>query len=245
MKNFAKIIIGVFLAGNFIACTSQPGKAPKLSDNMDSVSYAMGVWIANASGLKNMPDNKELDLNLIKKAMADVFAGNDTVIKQQDLQNILQKFSMEQQQKQVELDKKEEEVRIKEGEDYLAKNKEKQGVVVTPSGLQYRVIKEGTGRQPLDSSVVKVNYKGTLLNGKVFDSSYERGEPAQFQLNRVIKGWTEGVSLMKEGAIYEFVIPADLAYGNRAMGEDIKAYSTLIFEVELLEVVSPETGLGK
>jgi FKBP-type peptidyl-prolyl cis-trans isomerase FklB len=243
MKNFAKIFIGILLAGNFIACTSQSGKAPKLSSNMDTVSYAIGVWIA--SGPANVPDKSEIDLGLVKKAMADVFAGNDSVFDKQKLQTILQKFSMDQQAKQAELDKKDEEVRIKEGEDFLAKNKAKPGVVVTPSGLQYRVIKEGSGRQPLDTNVVKVNYKGALLNGKVFDSSYERGEPAQFQLNRVIKGWTEGLQLMKEGSVYEFVIPAELAYGNRAMGEDIKPFSTLIFEVELLEVVTPGIGLGK
>jgi FKBP-type peptidyl-prolyl cis-trans isomerase len=245
MKNFAKIFVGILLAGNFIACTSQPGKAPKLANNMDSVSYAIGVWIA--TGPANVPDKDKIDLGLVKKAMADVFAGNDTVIKKQELQTILQKFSLAQQQRQTEVDKKEEQTRIKEGEDFLAKNKEKPGVVVLPSGLQYKVITEGTGLQPVDTDIVKVNYVGKLLNGKVFDSSYERGQPAQFQLNRVIKGWTEGVKLMKVGAKYEFVIPAELAYGDRGAGEDIKPYSTLIFEVELLEIVAPQTAtsIGK
>jgi FKBP-type peptidyl-prolyl cis-trans isomerase len=242
MKNFAKLLAGILLASNFIACTSQSGKAPKLSSNMDSVSYAIGVWIA--SGPANVPDKKEINLKLVQKAMADYFAGNDSVFSKEELQGILQSFSMDQQRKQGELDKEEEKVRIQEGEDYLAKNKEKPGVTVTASGLQYRIIKEGNGRMPADTDMVKVNYKGMLLNGKVFDSSYG-GEPAQFQLNRVIRGWTEGLQLMKEGSVYEFVIPAELAYGNRPAGEDIKAFSTLIFEVELLEILSPEANMGQ
>ncbi|MBN2487140.1 MAG: FKBP-type peptidyl-prolyl cis-trans isomerase [Bacteroidales bacterium] len=238
MKNFAKLLAGILLASNFIACTSQSGKAPKLSNNMDSVSYAIGVWIA--SGPANVPDKSQINLKLVQKAMADYFAGNDSVFSRQELQNILQKFSMDQQQKQAEVDKIEDEKRINEGKDFLAKNKEKAGVVETASGLQYKVIKEGSGRQPHDSSFVKVNYKGTLLNGKVFDSSYDRGEPAQFRLDQVIRGWTEGLQLMKEGSVYEFYIPSELGYGNRAMSEDLKANSTLIFEVELLEVMAEE-----
>lgn len=239
MKNFAKLLAGIILASNFIACTSQPGKAPKLSSNMDSVSYAIGVWIA--SGPANVPDKSELNLKLVQKAMADVFAGNDSVFDRNQIQMILQDFSMKQQQKQVEIDKAEGEARIKEGKDFLAKNKENKGVVETSTGLQYSIIKEGAGRQPADTDIVKVNYKGTLINGKVFDSSYDRGEPAQFRLNQVIKGWTEGLQLMKEGSIYKFYVPSELAYGDRAMGEDIKANSTLVFEVELLEVVNPAT----
>jgi FKBP-type peptidyl-prolyl cis-trans isomerase len=239
MKNFAKLLIGILLASNFIACTSQSGKTPKLKTNMDTVSYVIGVWIA--TGPANVPDKTEIDLDLVKKGMADVYAGNDTTFSMQDVQNVLRTFSMDQQKKQADLDKEQEKTRIEEGKAFLEKNKSKEGVVTTASGLQYKIIKEGTGRQPADTDWVKVQYTGKLIDGKKFDSSYERGRPAEFQLNRVIKGWTEGLQLMKEGATYEFYIPSELAYGDRAMGDQIKSNSTLIFQVELLEIIDPAT----
>ncbi len=122
------------------------------------------------------------------------------------------------------------------GEAFLADNAKKDTVKVTNSGLQYEVIKEGTGRSPSASDKVTVHYKGTTLDGTVFDSSYKRGEPATFPLNQVIPGWTEGVQLMKEGAHYRFYIPADLAYGNRGAGRVIEPGATLVFEIELIKV---------
>ncbi|RUO24065.1 peptidylprolyl isomerase [Aliidiomarina minuta] len=130
-----------------------------------------------------------------------------------------------------------------EGEAYLAENAEREGVQVTDSGLQYEVIREGDGERPEASDFVQVHYRGTLVSGEVFDSSYDRGEPASFPLDRVISGWTEGLQLMSEGAHYRFVIPSDLAYGDREVGGgSIPPHSTLIFEVELLEILdeSPE-----
>lgn len=230
MKNIVKFLIVAFLASNFIACTSQSGKAPKLKTNMDSISYLIGVWIA--SGPANVPDKAEINLDLVKKGMADVFAGNDSVFSPQDLQSALSKFSMAQQQKQSES-------QIKEGQDFLAKNKVKPGVITTASGLQYKVISEGTGKQPTVTDRVKVHYVGHLTNGDVFDSSRDRGEPAEFVLGQVIKGWTEGLQLMKEGSKYELYIPSELAYGPQPMGDKIKANSVLVFEVELLEVLPP------
>ncbi len=126
---------------------------------------------------------------------------------------------------------------LQKGEAFLAENAKKEGVKVTASGLQYQVLKEGTGRSPKDTDTVVVHYKGTLISGKEFDSSYKRGKPATFQLNRVIPGWTEGVQLMKEGAKYQFTIPAKLAYGERGgPGGRIPPNSTLIFEIELVSV---------
>jgi FKBP-type peptidyl-prolyl cis-trans isomerase FklB len=123
-----------------------------------------------------------------------------------------------------------------EGEKFLAENAKKEGVKVLPSGVQYKVIKEGSGKIPADSSTVKVHYEGKLLDGTVFDSSYERGEPIEFPLTGVIKGWTEGLQLMPVGSKYRFYIPYALGYGERGAGEQIPPYSTLIFTVELLEV---------
>lgn len=120
---------------------------------------------------------------------------------------------------------------------YLEQNRARDGVEVTRSGLQYRVLREGTGRQPASTDVVRVHYRGRLVDGTVFDSSYKRGQPAEFRLDGVIPGWTEGVQLMREGAKYEFVIPAQLAYGTKGAGDVIPPGATLIFEVELLEVI--------
>jgi FKBP-type peptidyl-prolyl cis-trans isomerase FkpA len=125
---------------------------------------------------------------------------------------------------------------LENGQRFLKENAEKQGVKTTPSGLQYKVLREGTGKSPKATDVVAVNYRGTLINGKEFDSSYKTGQPIEFPLNRVIPGWTEGVQLMKEGAKYEFFIPSNLAYGPRGAGGVIGPDETLIFEIELLKV---------
>ena len=128
---------------------------------------------------------------------------------------------------------------LKIGQDFLATNKNKAGVIELPSGLQYEILTEGTGPKPTATSNVKVHYTGNLVSGKVFDSSVQRGEPIDFGLNQVIKGWTEGLQLMSEGSKYKFYIPYNLAYGDRAMGEIIPAKSDLIFEVELLKINTP------
>lgn len=126
------------------------------------------------------------------------------------------------------------------GEKFLAENKEKEGVITLPSGLQYKVIKEGKGAKPTETDRVKVNYRGTLIDGKEFDSSYKRNEPATFRANQVIKGWTEALTMMPVGSKWELYIPSELAYGTRETGGDIKPFSTLIFEVELLEIVKED-----
>ncbi len=241
MKNSLKLLVGVALASNFVACTSQWGKAPKMETNMDSVSYAIGVWIGN--GPANVVDKDQIDAQLVVKGLTDALEEKDLNITPEEAQMILNQFSQEQQKKQAEADKATEAERVQKGADFLAENKTKEGVVETESGLQYRVIKEGTGRTPVATDKVRVNYEGRLINGDVFDSSKEHGgEPAEFVLNQVIRGWTEGLQLMKEGSVYELYLKPELAYGPRAAGEKIKPNSTLIFEVELLEVLSPETA---
>lgn len=194
---------------------------------MDKVSYALGIGIGRQ--LADMGANDIVTENFAA-AMKDVLTGAQLQIDETEAQAMVQEY----------LQKKGEE-RLKnvkaEGEAFLADNAKKEGIVTLPSGLQYQVLQEGNGKSPKATDQVKCHYEGTLINGKVFDSSYRRGEPATFPLNGVIAGWTEGLQLMKEGAKYRFFIPFNLAYGTRGAGQDIPPYATLIFDVELIEVV--------
>lgn len=194
---------------------------------MDKVSYALGIGIGRQ--LADMGAN-DIVTEDFAAAMKDVLTGAQLQIDETEAQAMVQEY----------LQKKGEE-RLKnvkaEGEAFLADNAKKEGIVTLPSGLQYQVLHEGNGKSPKATDQVKCHYEGTLINGKVFDSSYRRGEPATFPLNGVIAGWTEGLQLMKEGAKYRFFIPFNLAYGTRGAGQDIPPYATLIFDVELIEVV--------
>lgn len=194
---------------------------------MDKVSYALGIGIGRQ--LADMGAN-DIVTEDFAAAMKDVLTGAQLHIDEAEAQAMVQEY----------LQKKGEE-RLKnvkaEGEAFLADNAKKEGIVTLPSGLQYQVLQEGNGKSPKATDQVKCHYEGTLINGKVFDSSYRRGEPATFPLNGVIAGWTEGLQLMKEGAKYRFFIPFNLAYGTRGAGQDIPPYATLIFDVELIEVV--------
>lgn len=200
---------------------------------MDKISYALGMGIG--SQLQSM-GAENLNIDDFAQAIKDSIAGN-TQLKAAEAQKIVQEFFAEQEKKQraqaAEMGKKLKE----EGEKYLAENAKKDGVTVTASGLQYSVIKEGTGKQPKATDSVKCHYEGFLTNGTVFDSSIQRGEPATFPLGGVIAGWTEGLQLMKEGAKYRFFIPYNLAYGEAGAAGAIPPYAALIFDVELLEVL--------
>lgn len=192
---------------------------------MDKLSYAWGI--AMASQLKGMGVEK-LDLDDYCKAVKDVFDGAELAVKPEEAQALITEYLTALQEKATKLARE-------AGEKFLEENGKKEGVHTTSSGLQYFVEKEGTGKSPKATDNVTVHYTGRLLDGKVFDSSVSRGEPATFPLNRVIPGWTEGLQLMKEGAKYTFFIPSDLAYGPRGAGE-IPPHSTLIFDVELIKV---------
>ena len=155
----------------------------------------------------------------------------------EEVQQVLEHYFTELEQRQQAEAAERGKAAKGEGEAFLAENKKRAGVVTTPSGLQYEIVKEGNGRQPKASDTVQCHYEGTLIDGTVFDSSYRRGMPAEFGLRQVIAGWTEGVQLMKEGSIFKFYIPYNLAYGERGAGADIPPYAALIFTVELIKVL--------
>lgn len=201
---------------------------------MDKNSYALGMSIAHnmlSSGIQ------EINFEDFSAGVKAVLTGDEPAVSFQEASQLLDKYFAEIEKKQQAEHAAMAAAMREEGEIYLADNAKQEGVTVLPSGLQYKVIKEGTGRQPKATDKVKCHYEGTLTNGKKFDSSYDRNEPAVFGLNQVIAGWTEGVQLMKEGAKYEFVIPYTLGYGENGAPGAIPPYATLKFIVELIEVL--------
>ncbi len=199
---------------------------------MDKVSYALGLGIG--SQLKDM-GAENLNIDDFAQAIKDALADNKQ-LKDDEAQAIVQQFFMEQEQKQRAAAAERFQENKTAGEKYLADNAAKENVHVTASGLQYEVLKEGNGKKPSATDTVVCHYEGTLIDGKMFDSSIKRGEPATFPLNQVIAGWTEGLQLMQEGAKYRFFIPYELGYGERGAGASIPPFSALVFDVELIEV---------
>ena len=202
---------------------------------MDKMSYALGHNIGHQ--LKDMGLANTLVVNDFAVGIADVMNNSPLKMSREEVHQVLDRFFSELEQRQQAEATKMGELSKKEGEQYLAENKKRAGVTTTPSGLQYEILNEGTGRKPKATDVVRCHYEGTLIDGTIFDSSYRRGEPAEFGLNQVIAGWTEGVQLMNEGAKYKFHIPYNLAYGERGAGASIPPYSALIFTVELIAVL--------
>jgi len=202
---------------------------PLFANNNDTISYIIGADIAHSFAKNNLDLNKDL----VFKGFSDGQAKTDTIFSQEQIGAIMMAWQTEMSAKKEALTQQEMAKNMKAGEEYLTANKAKEGVIVLPSGLQYKVLKAGTGESPDDNDMVKVHYTGTLIDGTVFDSSRERGEPIEFPVNGVIAGWTEALKLMKPGSQFMLYIPADLAYGDKTTGP-IAAGSTLIFDVELL-----------
>ncbi|WP_295433830.1 FKBP-type peptidyl-prolyl cis-trans isomerase [Prevotella sp.] len=201
---------------------------------MDKVSYALGLGIGRQLAQMGASD---LNIDDFAAAIKDVIAGNELKVSNREAQTIVQDYFRKQEEK-LNAERAEKGKAAKaEGEKYLAENAKKEGVVTLPSGLQYMVLKEGNGKKPKATDKVKCHYEGFLIDGTVFDSSIQRGEPAVFPLNQVIAGWTEGLQLMQEGAKYRFFIPYILGYGEGGAGASIPPYAALIFDVELLEVL--------
>jgi FKBP-type peptidyl-prolyl cis-trans isomerase len=226
MKISAFTVIGLLFA--VVTALSQE-KPSQLKDTKDKASYSIGLNIG--TNLKRQ--NVELNTDALMTGLKDGISGQKPLLNDQEVREAMLALQKDMQQKQEAAAQK----NATEGERFLADNKTKAGVKATASGLQYKVEKEGKGAQPKADDTVTVNYRGTLIDGTEFDSSYKRGQPATFPVNGVIKGWTEALQLMKAGSKYQLFIPADLAYGP-AGRPTIPPNSTLIFEVELLDVKS-------
>lgn len=202
---------------------------------MDKTSYALGLNIGQQ--LKEMGLKGTLVVDDFAAAVNDMVEGKPLQMSATEANQVLSAFFADMEKRQQAAAAEAGKVAKENGEKFLAENAKKAGITVTASGLQYEVLTEGNGRQPKATDTVRCHYHGTLIDGTVFDSSYQRNEPCDFGLNQVIKGWTEGVQLMKEGAKYRFYIPYNLAYGERGAGASIPPYSALIFDVELLKVL--------
>jgi FKBP-type peptidyl-prolyl cis-trans isomerase len=219
----------------------QQPKTTAPQTDKEKISYAIGVNMAQSIG--DIKD--EIDLPNLQKGMTDKMQGNKLLVTTEEAQPLLQAFSQKLMAREQEKVEKASQKNLETGKAFLDGNKTKEGVKTTESGLQYKVLKEGEGKSPVASDTVRVHYEGTKLDGTVFDSSYKRGEPATFQADQVIKGWTEGLQLMKVGGKYRLFIPADLAYGARGAGQEIGPNEVLQFDVELLEVLDKQTQESK
>ncbi|MDR2389126.1 MAG: FKBP-type peptidyl-prolyl cis-trans isomerase [Tannerellaceae bacterium] len=235
MKKMNVLVTAVIAAMSVSASSCDSIRSAKLHSAVDSASYSIGLvnGISFKQNLSTFP-GEPLDMDLLIAGLATGLKGDTAAQKltAESAQTYIQEYFQKAQKEELEKTKQ-------EGETFLEENKTKNGIIVTESGLQYQVITEGDGEKPSESDQVKVHYTGTLLDGTVFDSSVERGEPAVFGVNQVIKGWTEGLQIMPVGSKYTFWIPSELAYGENGAGRDIKPNSVLKFEVELLEIVKP------
>lgn len=248
------LTVGVLLAGTVLAqqtpaaptapqsgmaaapAAAQSDNSPFKTDK-EKASYALGMNI----GSTFLRQSVDVDPNILVQGLKDEMAGGGkTLMTEDEARATLMKLQGEMREKQMAKMRVEAEANKKEGDEFLAANKTKEGVVALPSGLQYKIITAGTGPKPKATDTVVCNYRGTLINGKEFDSSYKRGEPATFPVSGVIKGWTEALQLMPVGSKWQLFVPADLAYGERGPAPEIGPNSTLIFDVELLSIKQDE-----
>ena len=223
------------------AATAEKGadtkSIPGLPTEKDQVSYMIGMAMAK----QLEPTKDDIDVDTIAKAIKTSLEGKKLLLTDEQAAQIAQDFSQKMQAKQIAKMMADARTNLAAGEAFFAKNAKVPGVQTTPSGLQFQVVTQGKGAKPKPTDVVRVNYKGSLLDGKTFDSSYERGEPATFPLNQVVPGWQEGIAMMPVGSKYKFWIPAKLGYGDKGTpGGPIPPNATLVFEVELLDIVKPD-----
>lgn len=228
-----KSVLVVAVVGTMFSCGSRVKEVKSLETEIDSVSYAIGLTMSNQ--LKT--GFEEVNENILTQAIRNGLDSTNLLIETKDIQNVIRNYFKKKQAAKQKEELVKSEVYKKEGITFLEENKAKKGVVTTVSGLQYIVLTKGNGEKPTTENKVKVDYHGTLIDGTVFDSSVDRGTPAEFGVTQVIKGWTEGLQLMKVGAKYKFFIPQELAYGATPRpGGVIKPFMALVFDVELLEI---------
>ncbi len=244
--------VSLLLLGNAFSQDQPASAAPSLTSRpasasdsafktpAEKLSYALGMNMATSFKRQGV----EVDPNQLAQGIKDSMAGK-TLLTDDEAKATLTQAQNDLRAKMEEKQKAAGEANKKEGADFLTANKTKEGVVALPSGLQYKIVKAGTGPKPAATDKVVCNYRGTLIDGKEFDSSYKRGEPATFPVNGVIKGWTEALQLMPVGSKWELFVPSDLAYGERGVGADIGPNATLIFEVELMSIAPKDSAEKK
>jgi FKBP-type peptidyl-prolyl cis-trans isomerase FklB len=212
---------------------------PPLTTDKDKLSYAIGMNIGTTLHRQSL----DIDPKVMARGIADTLAGGTTLLTDEQAKAVLEQLQEKMQSEQAAKIQAAAETNKKEGDAYLAANQAKEGVVTLPSGLQYKILRAGTGPKPALTDTVICNYQGTLIDGKVFDSSYQRGQPVTIPVNKVIKGFTEALQLMPVGSKWELVVPPSLAYGENGAGADIGPNATIIFDVELLSI-QPQGGQG-
>jgi len=242
-------------AGTQKAPTAKTGTAAKprtpapltLKTQKDKASYAVGLNVGKNLGAQLAQQSVDVDQAILLRGVKDALVGGKTLLTDDEVKSVLTQLQAEVRSRQQEKMKVEQEkmkavseMNKKEGLEFLVANREKEGIVTLPSGLQYKVLTEGTGPKPAATDTVVCNYRGTLINGTEFDSSYKHGQPLSIQVNGVIKGWTEALQLMPVGSKWQLFIPSDLGYGDRGSGPNIGPGATLIFEVELLSIQSKD-----
>ncbi len=235
MKHLMRAILCIALAAFLYGCpdSNKQSTTAEPKTDKEKISYAIGVDMSKS--IENIRD--EIDLPMLQKGMSDQLQGKEVLVSEEEIMPLLQAMSERLMIKQQEEIAMTGQKNLEQGLAFLNENSTAEGVITTESGLQYKVIKEGTGKSPKTTDRIKVHYRGTRLDGTEFDSSYGRGEPVTFQANQVIRGWIEAITLMKEGGSYKLFIPSDLAYGERGAGQHIGPNEVLIFDIELLEVI--------
>jgi FKBP-type peptidyl-prolyl cis-trans isomerase FklB len=232
-----KVFAVIVLAASMISCSNQQKEVTSLTSKVDSVSYAIGLTMS----MQLRSNFKEVNEEVLLQAIRNGLDSTNLLIEMKDAQAVIRPYFQNKQQAKAAQEAKEVETKFgenkKAGEEFLKANKFKKGVITTASGLQYIVLKEGKGAKPKATSKVKVHYHGTTLNGEDFDSTIERKKPYELGVQQFVKGFGEGLQLMKVGAKYKFFIPQELSYKERSRGPLIKPFSALVFEVELLNII--------
>ena len=233
MKNFTRITCVIAASAGLYACNNQGANDQQTLETLEQkASYGFGVDVAKGLTQQGI----ELDINALNRGIADSYNGNDLALSEEDLLQAKTAFQTQLRETLMEEQAVIGEKNLAEGKAFLEENAKKPGIITTESGLQYKIITTGDGKQPEETDTVTTHYKGTLIDGREFDSSYERDQPASFPVNGVIKGWTEALQLMHVGDKWQLFVPSDLAYGPNKRSELIEANSTLIFEIELLSI---------